>query len=338
MRRTPRMLFGSLLAAGTLLAAGALSPSAGATEAASSSAGQTASETAATTAAEQERVRDLWTPERMRAAVPIEELAPDAVRKAVEETRSAPVSQGEARTVAPTSGQQAPGASAFPEGGAPWTDGGAVENTTGRVFFTYDGRAASCSGNAVTSENGSTVMTAGHCVKMDGNWHTDWQFVPGYADGEAPHGEWPAESTHATPQWDASEDMNYDVGAAVVGELDGQQLTDVVGGQGLAFNTGYEIDVYAFGYPAADPYDGESLTYCSGTTFEDPLLTTTHGLACDMTGGSSGGPWFTDFDESTGEGLQSSVNSFGYVFLPDNMFGPHFGDDAEALYETAQTT
>ncbi|HIV58522.1 MAG TPA: peptidase, partial [Candidatus Stackebrandtia faecavium] len=63
-----------------------------------------------------------------------------------------------------------------------------------------------------------------------------------------------------------------------------------------------------------------------------------HGLSCNMTGGSSGGPWFVDFDESTGTGLQASVNSFGYTFLPDTMFGPYFGDDAEALYNTAQSS
>jgi hypothetical protein len=30
------------------------------------------------------------------------------------------------------------------------------------------------------------------------------------------------------------------------------------------------------------------------------------------------------------------VNSFGYTFLPDTMFGPYFGEDAKKLYETAQ--
>lgn len=347
MRSNPRTFFGSLLAAGALLATGALAGTAGAAPSAQTGADKTVSKAAATSAAEQERVRAHWTPERMRAAVPIEQLAPDAVRKAVESAEPTRVAQGEARKVAPTSvdaavaTEEASASSdvaAFPEGGAPWTDGGAVTSTAGRVFFTYDGQDSSCSGNAVTSENGSTVMTAGHCVKLEGAWHTDWQFVPAYADGEAPHGEWAAESTHATPQWEEREDMNYDVGAALVGEVDGERLTDVVGGQGLAFNTGTELDVYAFGYPAADPYDGESLIYCGGTTFVDPLLTDAHGLACDMTGGSSGGPWFTEFDESTGEGLQTSVNSFGYVFLPDNMFGPQFGDDAEELYETVQTS
>ncbi|MGH8877923.1 MAG: trypsin-like serine peptidase, partial [Stackebrandtia sp.] len=141
-----------------------------------------------------------------------------------------------------------------------------------------------------------------------------------------------------TPQWEADEDMNYDVGAAVVEPQNGATLTETVGGQGVAFNGEYNQEMYAFGFPAADPYDGEKFIYCAGVSTKDALLTQDHGLACDMTGGSSGGPWFTEFDEATGTGMQSSVNSFGYTFLPDVMFGPYFGDDAKTLYETASAT
>jgi V8-like Glu-specific endopeptidase len=289
---------------------------------------------AATTAAAQERVTDFWTPERMRAAEPLDLL--EAGRTA---DAGAAATRGEHRTVPPTAPEDtAPGVRAFPEPGGPWAGGGEVVATSGRVFFTYDGRTASCSGNAVSSDNGSTVLTAGHCVKMGGTWHTDWIFVPGYDNGEAPYGEWTAAATLTTPQWEATEDINFDVGAAVVNPLDGAELTDVVGGQGLAFNTGYDIDMWAFGFPAADPYDGTALIHCSGRAYKDFLLSSDHGLTCDMTGGASGGPWFTSFDATTGLGLQSSVNSFKYVFMPDAMFGPYFGAEAQALYEEAQAS
>lgn len=272
---------------------------------------------------------DFWTAERMRNAAPLGLLdAGDAVRERVAE--------GEELTVPPVG--SATSVLGPLETGAPWTGAGEVGKTSGRVFFTYDGRPASCSGNAVTSDNASTVITAGHCVKLAGTWHTNWVFVPGYHDGAAPYGKWAAAKTLTTPQWEADEDMNYDVGAAVVNPLEGRKLTDTVGGQGLAFNSGYGGQMYAFGFPAADPYDGETLTYCSGTAFRDVLLSRDHGLACDMTGGSSGGPWFTEFDETSGSGLQASVNSFGYTFLPDTMFGPYFGDDARELYERAQSS
>jgi hypothetical protein len=57
-----------------------------------------------------------------------------------------------------------------------------------------------------------------------------------------------------------------------------------------------------------------------------------------MTGGSSGGPWMLSFNESTGLGTQNSVNSFKYNFAPNWMLGPYFGNEAQAVYQAAQTT
>ena len=327
MRRTRRMRRG----AGALVAIGALLGLAlQATPASADSGGSTP--VSAVPKAAQERAAGAWTAERMREATPIEDLL-DVGARAVERAGKA-VPRGEELKIPPLGTDAV--TKALPEPGGPWSGGGDVVKTTGRVFFKMGDRDASCSGDAVTSDNGSTVITAGHCVKYQGAWHTDWVFVPGYHDGEAPHGKWTASKTLTTPQWEASEDMNFDVGAAVVNPLDGKKLTDVVGGQGLSFNAPYNTTMYAFGFPAADPYDGEKLIYCSGTSFQDFLLTKDHGLSCNMTGGSSGGPWFTEFDEASGKGLQSSVNSFGYTFLPDTMFGPYFGEDAKKLYETAQ--
>ncbi|GGO52378.1 peptidase [Streptomyces daqingensis] len=327
MRRTRRMRTGAgaLAAIGALLAL-TLQATPASADSGSPATSQKVSESARADAAGH------WTAERMRAATPVEELLGLGARvtdRATEEVR-----RGAELKVPPRAPES--GTKALPEPGGPWSGGGDVVQTSGRVFFKMGDRDASCSGNSVTSDNGSTVMTAGHCVKYQGAWHTDWVFVPGYHDGEAPHGKWTAAETLTTPQWEASEDMNFDIGAAVVDPLDGKKLADVVGAQGLSFNAAYNTTMYSFGFPAADPYDGEKLVYCSGTSFQDVLLTKDHGLSCNMTGGSSGGPWFTEFDEATGTGLQSSVNSFGYVFLPDTMFGPYFGAEAQELYERAQ--
>jgi V8-like Glu-specific endopeptidase len=187
----------------------------------------------------------------------------------------------------------------------------------------------------VTSGNKSTVMTAGHCVKLEGSWHTNWAFVPAYDNGNRPHGTWTAKSTLTTPQWNASEDLNYDVGAAVVNPLNGASLTDVVGAQGIAFNQARGQRMYSFGYSAAAPYDGTKLIYCSGVVFDDFLLSNDLGMTCNQTGGSSGGPWFLNFNEGDGTGIQNSVNSFKYNFFPNWMFGPYFGADAQGVYNAA---
>jgi V8-like Glu-specific endopeptidase len=270
-------------------------------------------------AAAQARAKAFWTPERMRSAQPLEAptvgVRPDKIAEA-----------GIPTTIEPM---------AFPNGGSAWSGGGAVVRTTGRVFFTYQGRTASCSGSAVTSANKSTVMTAGHCVKLDGAFHTNFAFAPAYNNGNAPHGTWTARLTRATPQWVASEDINYDVGVAVVNTLNGQSLTDVVGSQGISFNGSRAQNMYAFGWPAAAPYDGTRMIYCSGRTFS-AFISNGVGMTCNMTGGSSGGPWFTNFNETTGTGIQNSVNSYKINFFPNWMFGPYFGTDAQNLYNTAQ--
>ena len=180
-------------------------------------------ETAAITTSARERVQGYWTEERMRAAVPVERLLErSALRRS-----GGDVAKGEPAVIEPTlAGILDTLPLALPQLGGPWTGGGEVTSTAGRVFFDFQGSPASCSGDAVTSANESVVITAGHCVKYQGSWHTNWVFVPGYDQGERPHGTWAAEVTLTTPQWEASEDLDYDVGAAVVAPRGGQSLTE----------------------------------------------------------------------------------------------------------------
>ncbi|MFE9631613.1 trypsin-like serine peptidase [Streptomyces sp. NPDC006463] len=281
----------------------------------------------------QQHIQGFWTAERMRSATPLDVTAAPGVARTPVATSAAPTS---VPPTAPSSPSAASPAS-FPQAGGAWTGSGAVVKTSGRVFFSMGDRTASCSGDSITSANGSTVITAGHCVKYQGAWHTNWVFVPAYNNGSAPYGQWSATKTFATDQWAASEDMNMDVGLAVVAPLNGQTLSQAVGAQGILFNGGYSKKMYSFGFPAAAPYDGTKLVYCSGNSGKDFLLTKDHSLACNMTGGSSGGPWFQDFNEATGLGTQVSVNSFGYNFLPNRMYGPYFGNEAKAAYDKAQT-
>ncbi|MEV5150126.1 peptidase [Streptomyces sp. NPDC052727] len=326
--RRHRTAAGILLAVGALFTGGLVQAGTAGAAPAPTPSGPTAPAHTASTA-EQHKARAFWTAARMRGATPLDLLLPERTAKSLK----APKPHGSPTTVAPTAAL-----ASFPQAGGPWAGGGAVVITSGRVFFTFQGRTASCTGNAVTSQNASTVITAGHCVKYQGSWHTNWVFVPGYDNGNAPYGRWTAARTLTTPQWEASEDINYDVGAAVVSPLNGRTLTSVVGAQGIQFNGGYNKPMYSFGFPAASPYDGTKLIYCSGNSSKDFLFSQDHSLGCDMTGGSSGGPWFTGFSEATGTGLQVSVNSFGYTFLPNRMFGPYFGDVVKALYDKAQAS
>lgn len=296
-------------------------------------------EQAADSKTEQRAVLNYWTEAKMEAAQPLNVPAPKSGAKMGEggpgqPTTGTPWSTPPTSSPTPSPQQQA----ARTSSGTPWTGAGQVVKTTGRVFFTYQGRNASCSGSAVTSANESTVITAGHCVKLGGAFHTNWVFVPGYDNGTRPYGTWVASKLLTTPQWNASEDINFDVAGAVVAPLQGKTLTDVVGGQGVAFNQARRQTMHSFGYPAAAPYDGSKLIYCAGRAFDDFLMSKDHGLTCNMTGGSSGGPWFTGFNETSGLGTLNSVNSFKYNFAPNWMFGPYFGAEAQAVYTAAQST
>ena len=70
----------------------------------------------------------------------------------------------------------------------------------------------------------------------------------------------------------------------------------------------------------------------AGTATDDPYGTQSQGIPCNMTGGSSGGPWLINNNSTI-----NSVNSFGYQGVRNVMFGPYFGSDIQSAYSTAAT-
>ncbi|MFE3453063.1 trypsin-like serine peptidase [Nonomuraea sp. NPDC059194] len=223
--------------------------------------------------------------------------------------------------------------------GSRWMTGGAVTRTTGRVFLTMDGVDFVCSASTVKSANRDVVVTAGHCVKDGkGSWAANWTFVPGYESGGGrPYGTFTARRMFVAGPWSRSADDSYDVGMVALNTSGGEHVADVVGFQDIVFNPSRGGQMYGFGYPADPPFDGERLIYCAGRVGDDPHgQTRDQGLRCDMTAGSSGGPWMSDFDAVTGRGTVSSVSSFKYSDDRATMYGPYFGDSAKALFATAE--
>ena len=60
-------------------------------------------------------------------------------------------------------------------------------------------------------------------------------------------------------------------------------------------------------------------------------------MPCNMTPGSSGGPWFRNWDATTKTGTLNSLNSYGYSSLSNLMFGPIFGPAEYDAYTAAGT-
>lgn len=276
-----------------------------------------ATSSAATTEAAESRVTSYWTPQRMRNAE-----AADQPSASTASSRS--VARGSATKVS------AQPASAGP---TPILAASTVA-TTGKVFFTLGGVNYVCSGAATSSSNLDVVTTAGHCVNEGpGAFATNWAFVPAYANGSRPYGTWTARTLVTTSAWANQGDINYDGGFAVMNTLSGSHLTEVVGGQGIGFNLARGLSYSAHGYPAAPPFTGETLQSCSGTASDDIYGgTQSQGIACNMTGGSSGGPWLT------GGTTINSINSFGYTSVPNVMFGPYFGTQIQSAYTSAASS
>jgi hypothetical protein len=289
---------------------------------------------AATTRAEHRQVVEYWTPTRMRNAVPGSRLV------AGRSTASAggAVERGTPTVIGPRAAKGKPtGGSADGTGGY-YTGGGKVVQTTGKVFFTLGGTNYVCSGSSASSSNHDVVLTAGHCLNEGpGDYATNWAFVPAYDDGARPYGTFTARQLVTTTQWANQGDFDYDVGFAVVNPVSGTDLTDTVGSQGIGFNLARGQLTHAFGYPAARPYDGTDIAWCYDTVFADTYYgSQDQGMDCNMTGGSSGGPWMVGYSTGTGVGTLNSVNSFGYRGIKDVMWGPYFGAVAQSAYDTAQ--
>ena len=217
----------------------------------------------------------------------------------------------------------------------------------GKIFFTIErGSEAGdyvCSGTAVNSRNRSLVWTAGHCIydyeqSGPGGFSSNFVFVPGYKEGVAPYGEWPAKKLGTTAGWKSEGNIRSDLGAAVVTrDATGRKLADVVGATGIGFSQPRAQTLQAFGYPAEQPpleFTGEREFRCTGRPFgvDRPAGTSgppTIGIECDMTAGSSGGGWVG----GTTKPILLSVTSYGYPTEPDRLFGPYMSAEAKDLYK-----
>jgi len=293
--------------------------------------------------AEHDRIVAHWTTERIANAVPR-----DFVKSGGAATPAA----------APKPKKKPGGGGGSGVIGASWTAGGPTLQRTGKVVFTMDGSDWICSGTVVDDggrPNYSLVLTAGHCAidETNGAFATNWMFIPAfdtkptYTCAASAYGCWTAvglavRNEFATAGSFNNQAISNDWALAIVGAggLSGSaQLDTTVGTYPLGYSgvaTGNKL--YAFGYPAAGKYHGSDLVYCAGVISQDSRAANlTWGMPCDMTGGSSGGPWLSGFVEATGAGTLSSLNSYGYG-KSAVMYGPKFNSRTQATYNRALTS
>ncbi len=213
-------------------------------------------------------------------------------------------------------------------------------STVGKVFFSNEaGQDFVCSGTAVKSLNQSVVDTAGHCLYLYGNWVKNVIFCPLYDNGKTPYGCWAARDLEVPTDWINARpnDFHHDFGMAIVAPNDQGALTDQVGGAGWAYNQPTKLSFSAYGYPAGHPFDGQTRQSCEnslGTAWQHGEGTVVS-IPCNMTGGSSGGPWFIQIN---GSWYLNGHNDFISSLKPGHMFSPYYDDTWYALYDKAQHT
>lgn len=186
----------------------------------------------------------------------------------------------------------------------------------GKVFWSKGGRDSWCSASVATAPNKSMVWSAAHCLAGTSNV----MFVPAYnsaGTGDAPYGRWPARKVATS---------GNDHALALVTQVGGRSLEDVVGANGIRFTGPIGGRTTVWGYPAARIWTGRDLTYCNQPV---QVSGSSARIACDTEGGSSGGGYITGASTPTGPGQLWANHSAG---AGATAIGVVFGNAAQQLY------
>jgi len=182
----------------------------------------------------------------------------------------------------------------------------------GKVFFTMGGSNYVCSASMGAN---NLVWTAGHCLydRADG-FASTFTFAINYCNGGGT--QFTAATLFTNTRWQQG-DFSYDYSIAKFNgsPFSGRRQLPV-----RIVSNPLTTTYLSQGYPAGAPFRGAYVNECNAIGCErDPNSGNprTIAIACDSTGGSSGGPWVTN------NGI-GSVNSYGYTGVKDTMYGPFF--------------
>lgn len=235
----------------------------------------------------------------------------------------------------------------------------------GKVFFDSPKGHMVCSGTVVKDPGNpgrsNLVWTAGHCVHAgsEGGWYRNIVFVPAYNDKGrsaaalknaqpqeiAPYGAYWADWVSTSGEWitnggpTGGEGAPYDYAVLHVKPERGTKSLEETVGNALPVNFDTpEIAqigaMGAWGYPAAPPYDGLIMHKCvdrPGRLSISPSTPTMYRIGCTMTGGSSGGGWFSE----GGDGKLALVSNTSIGPVTSGwLAGPHLGEGAQQIFTT----
>lgn len=203
----------------------------------------------------------------------------------------------------------------------------------GALFTTSAGQLNQhfCTASVVDSPVGDLVITAAHCVTGTSG---TLEFVPGYNRGSTPYGVWTVTKVYVDQAWSSSSSQDDDFAFLRVSQPGSSvPVEDVTGAERLDTDAPASRElVQVIGYPNATNQP---------VTCQNPIKQPMAGqleFDCDgYTNGTSGGPFLSEIDQATGQGLVIGVIG-GYQQggdLPQVSYSPVLGANAAALYREA---
>lgn len=259
-----------------------------------------------------------------------------------------------------------------------WTGGGDIQTAAGRLYFEMPSNKRLtrwvgyvCSGTVVDetgTNDRSIIVTASHCVYDDVNkaFARNVLFIPDQAGTSGtrtdldcsndPYGCWAPSFGTVDVNWTTRtfpDNVAWDYAYYVVDNSDAHEpgflsssnaLEEAVYPLPISFSPPNSDDgdpsetsddfTHALGYSySEDPhfmYCAEDMTYYDNVNWWLP--------SCELSGGSSGGPWVQPMDTGTGTGPIISVNSWGFTNQP-GMAGPKLsGTSAGCVFDKAILT
>jgi V8-like Glu-specific endopeptidase len=203
----------------------------------------------------------------------------------------------------------------------------------GALFTTSSGRLGQhfCTASVVDSPAGDLVMTAAHCVTGTSG---TIDFIPGYDHGSAPYGVWTVTKVYVDQAWRSSASQDDDFAFLRVSDSASSiPVEDETGADKLVTGTpAVRQLIQAIGYP-----NGTSQPVTCQNWLREPMRDQLEFDCGGYPDGTSGGPFLSDVDPSTGQGLLIGVIG-GYEQggnTPQVSYSAVLGASAAALYKAA---
>ena len=202
--------------------------------------------------------------------------------------------------------------------------------TTGKLFFNVGSGTAYCTASVISKR---VIVTAGHCVSDgNGNFYTNFIFVPATFNGSAPYEMWNWGLVTTTTTWHNGgggvpnaadyamivlQDRDVPAGGTI------RRIGDVTGTLGWATGSCGSNHLHMLGYPG-NVFNGQKPAISMAQTWRNILP-----LNCEygnpQTFGASGGPWVQNFGPIAGVKPQQVPATDRVVAVASYTYGETYG-------------